>query len=104
MKLSFDGRVRLATNSNQETFGQLLGPFSTGKLARLITGIAGRFDVGSGQSGLDNGGLGGDTSFAVSQHLALTGNFQHSARLHMDTMAVGVAFTFGIGSYKAPTQ
>jgi hypothetical protein len=69
-----------------------------GKLARMISGIIRRFDVADVATppGIrESAGFSGDTSFAVSQRLALIGGYEHNSVPSFDTMALGVAYTFG---------
>jgi hypothetical protein len=69
------------------------------KLVNMINGIMNRIDTSdlATAPGIrsSSGDMNGDATFAVSQHLALIGAYEHNSRLSVDTMALGVAFTFG---------
>jgi hypothetical protein len=83
---------------NQSSYDQTAGASDPGKLIRMISGIARRFDqpdVVVAPGGHENPGLSGDTSFAVSRRLTLIGAYQHNSVPSFDTMAFGVAFNFG---------
>lgn len=84
--------------TSQSSYGQTAAASDPGKLVRMISGIARRFDqpdpsVASGTR--ESSGLNGDTSFAVSRRLALIGSYQHNSFPSFDTMAFGVAFNLG---------
>ncbi len=98
-------KTNFKTSSHEETLADnpraydlISAPSNNGKLIRMISGIMRRFDeanIGAGQGTGQNTGFSGDTSFAVSRHLALVGGYEHNSFPSFDTMAFGVTFTFG---------
>jgi len=97
-KLSFEAPVYEETLTNQNVYDETTAPSKDGKLTHMFNGIMRRFDmtdVATAPGIRASSGLSGDTSFAVSRHLALIGTYGHNSYPSFDTMGLGVAFTFG---------
>ncbi len=83
---------------DQKVFSHLFVPSKTGRVIRTINGKTRRFartTVDTGQGILEDNGLSSELTVNVGQHMALTGSYERSLRQSMDTVAVGMSFTFG---------
>jgi len=83
---------------DQKIYSHLFVPSKTGKVIRTINGKKRRFartTVDTGQGILEDNGLSSELTVNVGRHMALTGSYERSLRQSLDTVAVGVSFTFG---------
>jgi hypothetical protein len=54
-----------------------------------------RVAVDTGQGILEDNGLTGGLTLSLGRHMDLTGTYQRSLRQSLDTVVVGVSYTFG---------